>query len=178
LRKEYDVRLDWRPYFLRPETPPQGMPLPDYVLAKQKDPNNPLKARAKALGLTMKDREFLPSTRRAHEAGEFARERNQLEPMHAALLRRYWTEGQDLHAMETLRGAATEAGLDADELQKAIEAGTYKQAVDDAVAEAREMGVRAVPLFVLRDELAIEGAQTLDVFRSAMQQLGVAPKAG
>jgi predicted DsbA family dithiol-disulfide isomerase len=161
---------------LRPETPPQGMPLPDYVLAKQKDPDNPLKARAKALGLTMKDRELLPSTRRAHEAGEFARERGKLEPMHAALLRRYWTEGEDLYALATLRGAAVEAGLDAEELQRAIEAGTYKKAVEDAVAEAGEMGVRAVPLFVIRDELAIEGAQTLDVFRSAMEELGVNKK--
>jgi predicted DsbA family dithiol-disulfide isomerase len=33
-----------------------------------------------------------------------------------------------------------------------------------------------VPLFVLRDELAIEGAQTLEVFRSAMEDLGVQRK--
>src|SRR5579859_6844386 len=128
------------------------MPLPDYVLAKQKDPNNPLKARARELGLVMKDRQFLPSTRRAHEAAELARARGRLEPLHAALLRRYWAEGQDLYAMETLRGAAEEAGLDADELQRALEAGTYKKAVDAAVAEARELGVRAVPLFVVREE--------------------------
>jgi predicted DsbA family dithiol-disulfide isomerase len=153
------------------------MPLPEYVREKQKDPNNPLKARAKALGLTMLDRERLPSTRRAHEAAEFARERGLLEPMHAALLRRYWTHGEDLYQLETLRGAATDAGLSPDELQQAIAAGTYKQAVEDAVAEARSLGVRAVPMFVLRDELAIEGAQELRVFRSAMQQLGVAPRA-
>jgi predicted DsbA family dithiol-disulfide isomerase len=152
------------------------MPLPDYVREKQKDPNNPLKARAKALGLTMLDREFLPSTRRAHEAAELARDRGRLEPMHAALLRRYWTHGEDLYKLETLRGAATDAGLDPDELQQAIEAGTYKKTVEDAVAEARSLGVRAVPMFVLRDELAIEGAQELRVFRSAMQQLGISPK--
>jgi predicted DsbA family dithiol-disulfide isomerase len=152
------------------------MPLPDYVREKQKDPNNPLKARAKALGLTMLDREFLPSTRRAHEAAEFARERGRLEPMHAALLRRYWTHGEDLYKMETLRGAAADAGLDPDELQQAIEAGTYKKAVEAAVAEARALGVRAVPLFVIREELAVEGAQELRVFKSAMQQLGISPK--
>jgi predicted DsbA family dithiol-disulfide isomerase len=152
------------------------MPLPDYVREKQKDPNNPLKARAKALGLTMLDREFLPSTRRAHEAAEFARERGRLEPMHAALLRRYWTHGEDLYKMETLRGAATDAGLDPDELQQAIEAGTYKKAVEAAVAEARALGVRAVPFFVIREELAVEGAQELRVFKSAMQQLGISPK--
>jgi predicted DsbA family dithiol-disulfide isomerase len=152
------------------------MPLPQYVREKQKDPNNPLKARAKALGLVMKDRETLPSTRRAHEAAEFARARGLLEPMHAALLRRYWTDGEDLHQFATLRGAATDAGLNPDELQQALEAGTYKQAVEDAVQEARELGVRAVPMFVIRDELAVEGAQALSVFRAAMQQLGIAPK--
>jgi len=38
------------------------MPLPAYIKERQKDPNNPLKARAKALGLTMIDREVLPSS--------------------------------------------------------------------------------------------------------------------
>jgi predicted DsbA family dithiol-disulfide isomerase len=152
------------------------MPLPQYVREKQKDPNNPLKARAKALGLIMKDRETLPSTRRAHEAAEFARARGRLEPMHAALLRRYWTDGEDLYQFATLRGAATDAGLNPDELQQALEDGTYKRAVEDAVQEARNLGVRAVPMFVLRDELAVEGAQELPVFRAAMQQLGIAPK--
>jgi predicted DsbA family dithiol-disulfide isomerase len=154
------------------------MPLPDYVREKQKDPNNPLKARAKALGLTMLDREFLPSTRRAHEAAEFARERGKLEPMHAALLRRYWSHGEDLYDLTTLRGAAADAGLNPGELQQAIVAGTYKKAVEEAVAEARALGVRAVPLFVIREELAVEGAQELRVFRQAMQQLGIAPKPG
>jgi predicted DsbA family dithiol-disulfide isomerase len=153
------------------------MPLPAYVRERQRDPDNPLKARAQALGLNMIERQWLPSTRRAHEAAEFARERGRLEPLHGALLRRYWTACEDLHAMGTLRAAATDAGLDPDELQRAIEAKRYAPVVDGALAEARAIGVRAVPLFVLRDELAIEGAQDLRVFRAAMQELGVEPKA-
>ena len=152
------------------------MPLPDYVRERQQDPDNPLKARAKDLGLTMIDREWLPSTRRAHEAAEFARDRGMLEPMHAALLRRYWSAGEDLYRMETLRGAATDAGLDADELERAIEGGSYTETVERAVREAREMGVRAVPLFLLAGRLAIEGAQEQRVFRAALEQLGLQPR--
>jgi len=37
LKKEYDVQVDWRPYFLRPETPPEGLPLPAYVRERMKD---------------------------------------------------------------------------------------------------------------------------------------------
>jgi predicted DsbA family dithiol-disulfide isomerase len=170
------VRLDWQPFFLRPETPPEGMPLPEYIKERQKDPQNPLKARAKALGLTMIDREILPSTRRAHEAAEFARDRGLLEPMHAALLRRYWTSGEDLYDLRVLRAAATEVGLDADELERAIQGKSYTATVEKAVAEAQQLGVRAVPLFVVRDELAIEGAQEERVFRQAFAQLGIAPK--
>ena len=168
--------MDWKPYFLRPETPPEGMPLPDYVRERQKDPNNPLKARARALGLTMVDRQRLPSTRRAHEAAEFARARGKLEPMHAALLRRYWTQGEDLYDFATLRGAAADAGLDPDELQEAIESGAWTEKVEEAVREAKEMGVRAVPLFLLNGQLAIEGAQELPIFRRAMQHLGAEPR--
>jgi predicted DsbA family dithiol-disulfide isomerase len=176
LRKDYELTLDWKPFFLRPETPPEGMPVPDYVRERRKDPDNPLKARARALGLTMVEREVLPSTRRAHEAAEFARDRGVLEPMHAALLRRYWSNGEDLYDLQVLRGAASEVGLDPDELQRAIEGQSYTSAVERAVAEAQTIGVRAVPLFVVRDELAIEGAQEERVFRQAFAQLGIAPK--
>ena len=67
LGKEYDLTVDWRPFFLRPETPPEGSPLPAYVRERMKDPNDPLKRRAEREGLKMVRREMIPSTRRAHE---------------------------------------------------------------------------------------------------------------
>lgn len=176
LRKEYDLDVDWRPFFLRPETPPEGMPLPAYIRERIKDPNEPLKLRAAREGLKMVRGDVIPSTRRAHEAVEFARAKGKLEPMHAALLKRYWEQGQDLYKMDVLRGAAVEAGLDPDELQEALESGTYQEAVAKGVEEAREMGIQAVPTFIFDDKLAVQGAQELPVFRSAMDRLGAKPK--
>ncbi|WPB73509.1 DsbA family oxidoreductase [Archangium violaceum] len=177
LKKEYDVQVDWRPFFLRPETPPEGLPLPAYVRERMKDPNNPLKRRAAEAGLKMVDRDIIPSTRRAHQVAEFAREQGKLEPFHAAVLRRYWSEGQDLWQWDTLRGAAQEAGLDPDVMQRAVEEGRYQQVVEDAVREAQEMGIQAVPTFVLGDRFALQGAQEYGVFQQAMQRLGVKPRA-
>lgn len=177
LRQAYDVQVDWRPFFLRPETPPEGLPLPAYVRERMRDPLNPLKRRARAAGLTMVEREVIPSTRRAHEAAEFARAHGKLEPMHAALLRRYWAEGEDLWQWSCLRGAARECGLDPDALQRALEEGSYRGAVEAAVQEARGIGVSAVPTFLIADRFAIQGAQEYPVFRRAMEQLGARPKA-
>ncbi len=145
--------------------------------ARAKDPNDPLKLRAEREGLKLVRREIVPSTRRAHEAAEFGRAAGRLAPMHAALLRRYWSDGQDLYALETLRGAADEAGLDPDALQRAIEAGTYRAAVEASVREAHELGIHAVPTFVFDGQLAVQGAQELPVFRMVMERLGVEARA-
>jgi len=32
LKAEYKVAVEWRPFYLRPDTPPEGMDLPDYIL--------------------------------------------------------------------------------------------------------------------------------------------------
>ena len=176
LKKEYDVQVDWRPFFLRPETPPEGLPLPAYVRERMKDPNNPLKRRAAQAGLKMVEREVIPSTRRAHQAAEFARDAGRLEPFNAALLRRYWSEGQDLWQWDTLRGAAQEAGVDPEAMQQAVEEGRYRQVVEDAVREAQQMGIQAVPTFLLGDRFALQGAQEYAVFQQAMQRLGVKPR--
>jgi len=153
------------------------MPLPAYVREKMKNPDNPLARRAEREGLIMKRGEIVPSTRRAHEAAEYARARGKLAPMHAALLRRHWTEAQDLHAFATLRGAAEDAGLDPDELQRAVESGAFRPAVEASVREARELGISAVPTFLFDDRLIVEGAQELPVFRRAMAELGATRRA-
>jgi predicted DsbA family dithiol-disulfide isomerase len=170
--------VDWRPFFLRPETPPEGLPLPESIREKSRDPNNPLKRRAAREGLKMVDRELIPSTRRAHEAAEYAREHGRLEPLQAALLRRYWSEGQDLYAWDVLRAAATEAGLDPDGLQRALESGAYTQRVEEAIQEAHALGIHAVPTFVIADRFAIQGAQEYPVFEEAMKRLGISPREG
>ena len=141
-----------------------------------KDPNNPLKLRAARAGLTLVQRDLIPSTRRAHEAAEYARAQGRLEPFQAAILRRYWSEGQDLWQWDTLRAAGVEAGLDPDALQRAVEEGRYRQLVEASVREAQEMGIRAVPTFILGDRLAIQGAHEYPSFQRAMQQLGAKPR--
>lgn len=123
-------------------------------------------------------RDVIPSTRRAHEAAEYARAKgpkSKINEIYAVLLRRYWSEGQDLYAMETLRGAAAEIGLDPDELERAIEAGTFRPTVEASIRAAHAMGIDAVPTFVFDGRLAVQGAQELPVFRQGMARLGVVP---
>ena len=80
--------------------------------------------------------------------------------------------------METLRGAAVDAGLDPDALQRALETGAYRDQVQARVDEAQALGVHAVPTFLIEDQLVIQGAQEYPVFEEALRRLGAAPRGG
>jgi len=151
--------------------------VPDYIRARMGSPDNPLTKRAAQLGIKLVEREWVPSSRRAHECTEFARAHDKLEPFHAAVLKAYWSDGADIHDWAVLEAAAAGAGLDAAALHTAVEAGEYQRAVDERVEGAHELGIHAVPTFVIAERFALQGAQPLDVFEKVMARLGVTPRA-
>jgi predicted DsbA family dithiol-disulfide isomerase len=178
VRREFDVRLQWESFYLRPDTPAEGAPLPAAIRARAADPNNPLKKRAAQMGLTMMDHEIIPSTRRAHQAAKWARSLGKLDAMQAELLRHYWTLGEDIGRWPALRSAAQDAGLDPDVMQEAVESGAFQSEVDADIAEARKLGIHAVPTFVVGERHAVQGAQPADVFRQLLRQLGAVTRSG
>jgi predicted DsbA family dithiol-disulfide isomerase len=171
VKSEFSLQIEWRPFLLRPNAPEEGWELPPYIKQQIKSPNNPLQARAKELGIVMKQREHIPSTRRAHEATEYARSKGKIDDLHHSLLRRYWSEGEDLHEWSTLRAAATDAGLDPDEMQREVSAGNWKGAVEAFLQEASQSQVSSVPMFVVNGRYGIPGAQNADTFRQVFRKM-------
>lgn len=174
---EFEVLVDQRAFYLRPDTPPEGLELPAALRARIRDPSNPLKRRAATLGLTMVDHDIIPSTRRAHQAAKWAATQGRADAMHEAILRRYWSLGEDIGAWPALDGATRDAGLDPGAMRAAVEGGTFQAVVDLDLAEAAGLGIQAVPTFVLGDGYGIEGAQEAEVFRQALRQLGAIRRA-
>lgn len=156
---------------LRPDAPEEGWALPERIKQSIADPNNPLTARAKALGLVIKHRDQVPNSRRAHECTEYARSKGKLEAFHHEVLQRYWSHGEDLHDWAVLGAAALVAGLDPVEMQAQVEAGLWKHEMEAGVAAAREVGVNSVPTFIVGNKYVIEGAQTAAVFRQAFERI-------
>jgi predicted DsbA family dithiol-disulfide isomerase len=171
LEKEFEFEVQWMPYLLRPEAPEEGWELPDRIKKFIDDPNNPLTARAKKLGVTIKHRVQVPNSRRAHECTEYARSKGKIDPFHHHLIERYWSHGDDIHDWAVLENAATVAGLDPKEMRAEVEAGKWKKVMEDGIAAAQEIGVSAVPTFIVGNKFVIQGAQDAGVFRQAFQRL-------
>lgn len=171
LKAEHGAEVEWRPFYLRPDTPPEGMELPAHLRARYAGTSERLRQMARANGMEMVTPSRIPNTRLAHEATEYARERGKGEAFHRIVFRKYYGEGQDIGRWEVLRAAAQEAGLNADEMQRLVEAGRYTAAVKEQVEEAYALGITGVPTYVLNDRYAIVGAQPYEVFEQALERL-------
>jgi predicted DsbA family dithiol-disulfide isomerase len=171
IKAEYgaeNVDVEWLPYLLRPNMPAEGEPLPEYVQQKRGVLEGRLKQMAAAGGMEFVQFERSPNPRRAHEATEHAREQDKGELFHQRVFHKLYGEGRDISDWAVLREAANEAGLNADEMQRRVDAGDYREAVDNLIAEAHDIGIQGVPFYIVNNTYGISGAQPIDVFRKAI----------
>jgi len=137
LKAKHQVDVEWRPFYLYFDTPPEGKDLPDYVKrARANGSEERLRAIADSYRMKFVSTKRIYNTRLAHEATEYAREqgnparfnspiqryeRGKGNEFHHVVFRKVYAEGQDISQWDVLRSAAEEVGLDADEMQRDVE---------------------------------------------------------
>ncbi len=172
LKAEYQVDVEWRPFYLYFDTPPEGRDLPDYVKrARANGSEERLAAMARMHGMDFVSTTRIYNTRLAHEATEYAREHGQGNEFHKVVFRKVYAEGQDPSDWDVLRAAAEEVGLNPEELQQQVQADKYKANVEEQVKRAYQIGVQGVPTYVINDRYAVVGAQPYEVFKNALRQI-------
>lgn len=163
--------MEWRAFELHPEVPPEGMELPAYLRNNIEEMRRRLKQMANEVGLEMVVMDRMINSRRALEAAEYAREQGLHDPFHRLVFHKFYGEGQDMSDWTVLRAAAEEVGLNPEEMQRQVEAGRYRDPVDQQFAEARRRGVTGVPAYIFDDKYAVIGAQPYGVFQQVMARL-------
>jgi predicted DsbA family dithiol-disulfide isomerase len=172
LKAEHNVDVEWRPYYLRPDTPPEGLNLPDYILkARANGSDERLQGMAALHGMDFKSTERIYNTRIAHEATEYAREHDKAIEFHKVVFRQVYADGLDISKWDVLRAAAEEVGLDANDMQSVVDGGKYTAQVAEQVRWAQQIGVSGVPTYVINDRYAIVGAQPYQAFKNALDQI-------
>jgi predicted DsbA family dithiol-disulfide isomerase len=166
------VEVEWRPFYLRPDTPPEGMDLPDYIKrARANGSEERLQMMAGIYGMDFRSTERIYNTRIAHEATEYAREHGKANEFHHVVFRQVYAEGLDPAKWDVLRSAAEEVGLDANNMQSVVEGGKYTEEVAGQVNWAQRIGVTGVPTYVINEKYAIVGAQPYEAFKNALEQI-------
>ena len=172
LKAEHDVDVEWRPFYLYFDTPPEGRELPEHVKrARAQGSEERLRQMAESYGMKFQSVQRIYNTRLAHEATEYARQHGKGNEFHKVVFRKVYADGQDPSQWDVLHAAAEEVGLDADAMQREVENETYMATVVDQVRWAYQIGVTGVPTYVINNRYGIVGAQPYEVFQNALEQI-------
>jgi predicted DsbA family dithiol-disulfide isomerase len=159
-----EVEVAWLPFELRPE--PVELPPPDEARTRAYWSRSvfPL---AERLGVEIHPPQARPRTRLAHEAFAFARAAGRADAMAEGLFRAHFVEGRDLGEIGTLAAIGAAAGLDGAALRSALQARTHAREVEEGLQFAADLGVTAVPTFLI-GRYAIPGLVGVQTLRRAV----------
>ncbi len=115
------------------------------------------------------------NTRLAHQALHLAKAHGLQAELKERLLAAYFEQGRHVGRVEDLADVAAEIGLDRDEVVAALTDGTYAADVDADIAQAVAYGIGGVPFYVFDGRFGVSGAQSPEVFRSALDKATEVP---
>jgi predicted DsbA family dithiol-disulfide isomerase len=173
------ARVIWRPFQLNPTMPQAGMDRRVYLEAKFGGPGElkTIQDRVATVGVSagidfaFSRIERTPNTFDAHRLIWFARQHGRQDEAVEELFHGYFTEGLNVGQAETLIALAVRAGLDGQKVGRLLQTGEGVEAVRQEEARGHQLGIRGVPYFVLNGKTAVSGAQPVETFVSAIEQI-------
>jgi protein disulfide-isomerase len=168
-----NIEIEWKSFILDPTLPEnteknlyemlseqKGMPLTQVM-----EMTRQVKNMAANAGLELNFDDAKPvNTRKAHRLIQLAKSENLGAEMEARLFEAYFTEGANVADTETLISLGTQAGLDKEKIRQALISAEFDAMIDQDLLEARQLGVRGVPFFLIDEKYALSGAQPVSVF--------------
>ncbi|MGG7567941.1 DsbA family oxidoreductase [Rhodovulum sp. DZ06] len=183
-RPDHPFDVFWRPYQLNPDMPREGMDRRAYLSAKfggdekAAEVYAAVEAAAAEAGLKIDFSKIdrTPNTLDAHRLIRWARVEEVQGKVVDELFRRNFEDGEDISDPAVLCAAAAAAEMDADLVATLLASDADLQEVRDEDAQAREIGVRRVPTFIVNEQYALQGAQPPEIWAKAIEELsGPAP---
>jgi predicted DsbA family dithiol-disulfide isomerase len=179
LKPDIPVEVHYRPYFLNDWIPREGIARNEYLTTKFGSPERydgiatRVRAAAAAEGLVYASSKMKrqPNTLDCHRLIRWAEMIGKSAEMKQKLMDYYFTDGADLTERETLVKAASEVGLNADEVRSALAGDKDVEAIEQEAQSAKNAGIDGVPCFIFGGNLAVSGAQAPEYLAAAIERM-------
>ena len=174
-----DIEVEWKSYQLDPTIKNEpGKNIHQYLaerkgisLSQAREMNDYVTNMAAEVGLQYHfDKAVVANSFDAHRFAHLAAAHGKGDAAEERLFKAYFTEGKNIADIDTLVQLGTEIGLDAAELKQSLQSNAQAAAVNHDIEEAQVLGVRGVPFFVLDRKYAVSGAQSVEVFKQALDK--------
>ncbi len=106
----------------------------------------------------------------AHQLIHLASSWGKGDDVKEALLSGHFEHGEDIGSREYLVRTGVAAGLNAEEINHALDSEQFADDVRADIAEAQALGVTGVPFFVIDRKYGISGAQPKELFAQALAE--------
>lgn len=179
LAAEIPVEVHWRPFFLNPWIPPEGIDRDSYLETKfgsvdaYKGIAERVVAAASEEGLSYQPAKVKrqPNTVDCHRLILWAEPSGKSAAIKQRLMELYFRDGGDLTQAETLVQAAADVGLDADDIRKRLATDEDVARISADAKEAADKGISGVPTYVFAGKYAVSGAQPAEQLARAIRQV-------
>jgi predicted DsbA family dithiol-disulfide isomerase len=172
------VEINWRPYFLNPWIPREGIDRQTYLETKfgSAERYNMIAERvaaaAAAEGLLYATDAIgrQPNTIDCHRLILWSRSATDPGRMKQRLMELYFSEGADLTDPKTLIQAAADCGMDADLVRRLLASDADIDRVESEANSAKEAGIDGVPCFIIGGSVIVTGAQSPEYLANAIER--------
>ncbi|MGA8991955.1 MAG: DsbA family oxidoreductase [Rhodoplanes sp.] len=181
LAPDIPLAVRWRPYFLNPWVPRDGISREEYLTTKfgsvagyERIAQRIAEAAgAEGLVYALDKVARQPNTLDCHRLIRWvgntgASPETSAARMKQRLMELYFSEGADLTQRETLVQAAVDCGMEAGEIRERLASGVDELEVTAEAVAASNAGVEGVPCFIFGGVLAVAGAQAPDYLAGAI----------
>ena len=179
LAPEVPVEVHWRPFFLNPWVPREGIDRDTYLETKfgsveaYKGIAGRVVAAAGEEGLMYRPElvKRQPNTIDCHRLIHWADADGKSAEMKQRLMELYFRDGGDLTDTEVLVRAAADCGLDADDVRRRLASDEDVALISAQAKDASDKGISGVPTFVFANKYAVSGAQPAEQLARAIRQV-------
>jgi predicted DsbA family dithiol-disulfide isomerase len=179
-----DIHL--QPFELNPQLPAGGEDATEHLMRKygigmaQVEANRAvIRERAAALGFAFNvgvgSRVY--NTFDAHRLLHWAELQGHHLALKRALLRAYFSDGEDVSSHDVLVRLAGEVGLDSDEARRVLESGAHAEEVRAQERFFQQRGIHSVPATIVNGTHLVPGGQPPEVFERALREIAAAAPA-
>ena len=164
---DFTCRTHWLPFFLNPDTPPEGEPYLPFLERKfgGRDAVDALFARVRAAGqaygidYAFEKIPLRANTLRAHRLIHWVQQRGVADELVERLFVAQFQRGEHVGDIALLAEIAAGCGYDAEAVASYLRSNEDEELVRTRERQIRAMGVRMVPTFILPGDRAIVGAE-------------------
>ena len=183
LGAEVPVELHFQPFELNPQMPAEGQDIVEHLTHKygltpeQCEANaEAIRLRGETVGFTFGKgkRRRIYNTFDAHRLLHWAGLEGRQSEMKHALLRAYFTDGENPSDAALLVRTAGEAGLDTGRARAILASDEYAAEVREHESFYLDRGIHAVPSVIVDDRHLIQGGQPVEAYERALRQIAAA----